>query len=82
MNKLKKNDINIRSNYLLKMNDITICYKAMFYNITKEPYESTDEAYKRLWFIIKNYKNYPNYKELVSISIINNNKNKGMEYII
>ena len=55
MNKLKKNDINIRSNYLLTMNDITICYKAMFYNITKEPYESTDEAYKRLWFIIKNY---------------------------
>lgn len=64
------------------MEDINICYKGTFYNITKEPYESTEEAYKRLWFIIKNYNNYPNYKELVSMSIINNNKNKGMEYII
>lgn len=59
-----------------------MCYKGIFYNISKEPYESTEEVYKRLWFIIKNYDKYPNYKELVSISIINNNKNKGMSYII
>ena len=28
--------------------------------ITKEPNKTTDEAYKRLWFIIKNYEKYPN----------------------
>lgn len=64
------------------MDYINLCYKGTIYNITKEPNESTEEVYKRLWFIIKNYSNYPNYKELISMSIINNNKNKGMEYYI
>lgn len=62
------------------MDNVTICYKGTFYNITKEPYETTQEVYQRLWFIIKNYSKYSNYNELISISIINNNKNKGMVY--
>jgi len=62
------------------MDDVTICYKGTFYNITKEPYETTQEVYQRLWFIIKNYSKYSSYNELISISIINNNKNKGMVY--
>jgi len=66
----------------MQMDNITICHKGTFYNITKEPYELTEEVYKRLWFIIKNFDKYPNYNELISISIINNNKNKGMEYYI
>ena len=62
------------------MDNVTICYKGTFYNITKEPYETTQEVYQRLWFIIKNYSKYSNYNELISKSIINNNKNKGMVY--
>jgi hypothetical protein len=38
------------------------------------------DVYKRGWFIIKNKKNKPDKKELISISLIDNYKNKGMIY--
>jgi len=62
------------------MDNITLCHKGIFYNISKEPFESNNDAYKRLWYIIKNYSEDINYKELISLSIININKNKGMIY--
>ena len=64
--------------------NITIFNKGRIYIINKEPYETVGDVYKRGWYIIKNIKtdnsdNY-NYTTLYSLSIINNNKNKGMTY--
>ena len=64
--------------------NITIFAKGRIYIINKEPYETVGDVYKRGWYIIKNIKtdnsdNY-NYTTLYSLSIINNNKNKGMTY--
>jgi len=64
--------------------NITIFNKGRVYIINKEPYETVGDVYKRGWYIIKNIKtdnpdNY-NYTTLYSLSIINNNKNKGMTY--
>lgn len=63
--------------------NITIFDKGRIYIINKEPYETIGDVYKRGWYIIKNIKvNKPdnNYTKLYSLSIINNNKNKGMVY--
>ena len=38
------------------------------------------DCYKRGWYIINNFKNEDNYIKLYSMSVINNNKNKGMIY--
>ena len=64
--------------------NITIFNTGRIYIINKEPYETVGDVYKRGWYIIKNIKtdnsdNY-NYTTLYSLSIINNNKNKGMTY--
>lgn len=61
------------------MDKINILYNNDIYIIDKDPYETLEETYERGWFIIKNYDNY-NYNELISESIINLNKKKGMEY--
>lgn len=58
---------------------ITIHYKSKLYDIPKEPFETISDTYKRGWFIVKNYDKY-NFAELYSLSIMMNNKNKGMEY--
>lgn len=58
---------------------ITIYHKGHLYNIEKEPVETLEQCYKRGWFIIDNYDKYE-YKELYSLSIMNNNKNYGMIY--
>ena len=62
--------------------NITIFNKGRIYIINKEPYETVGDVYKRGWYIIKNIKtdNSDNYTKLYSLSIINNNKNKGMTY--
>jgi hypothetical protein len=62
--------------------NITIFNKGRIYIINKEPYETIGDVYKRGWYIINNIKidNYDNYTKLYSLSIINNNKNKGMTY--
>jgi len=62
--------------------NITIFNKGRVYIINKEPYETVGDVYKRGWYIIKNIKtdNSDNYTTLYSLSIINNNKNKGMTY--
>ena len=63
--------------------NITIFNKGKIYIINKEPYETIGDCYKRGWYIIKNIKvnkSDNNYTKLYSLSIINNNKNKGMVY--
>ena len=65
--------------------NITIFNKGRIYIINKEPYETIGDVYKRGWYIINNIKsdnsdNSENYTKLYSLSIINNNKNKGMTY--
>lgn len=60
--------------------NITIFNKGRIYIINKEPYETVCDVYKRGWYIINNIKYDNNYTKLYSLSIINNNKNKGMIY--
>ena len=48
--------------------------------IEKEPFETYEDAYSRGWFIINNKDKYENYQQLVSLSIIHNNKKKEMHY--
>ena len=52
--------------------DILIHHKGKLYTIEKEPFETQEDVYKRGWFMIKNQGKYSD-KELVSLSIINNN---------
>ena len=61
---------------------ISLQYKGKIYNIEVEPFETMIDAYKRAWYIVKNYDSYSykNLNELYSLSIIMNNKNKGMNY--
>lgn len=58
---------------------ITVQYKSKLYDVEHEPFETLDDAYKRAWFIAKNYNTCP-YAELYSQSLIMINKNKGMQY--
>jgi hypothetical protein len=63
--------------------NITIFNNGRIYIINKEPYETIGDVYKRGWYIINNIKadkSDNNYTKLYSLSIINNNKNKGMIY--
>lgn len=61
------------------MSVISLYYCGKIYIIEKEPFETNEIAYKRAWFIVKNYDKY-NYNELVSLSKININKNNEMNY--
>lgn len=58
---------------------ITIFNNGVIHLIDKEPNENISDTYKRGWFIIKN-NHESNYNKLYSLSIITNNKNKGMIY--
>ena len=62
------------------MTNINIYYCGKIYIIEKEPFETNENAYKRAWFIVKNY-NTAAYNELISLSKININKNNGMDYL-
>jgi hypothetical protein len=59
---------------------ITIFNNGIIHLIDKEPNENISDTYKRGWFIIKNI-GESNYNKLYSLSIIANNKNKGMIYL-
>lgn len=63
-----------------KCDDILIYNKGIIHIIDKEPYETISDVYKRGWYIINNKGGEPDVKKLISDSIININKNKGMEY--
>ena len=64
------------------MEDIVINHKGLMYFIEKEPFETHDDAYSRGWFIINNKNVCSNTNQLISMSIINNCKKKGMDYNI
>jgi hypothetical protein len=65
---------------MIQTDYITIYNRGAIHIINREPYETNMDVYKRGWFIIKNKKNKPDKKELISISLIDNYKNKGMVY--
>lgn len=62
------------------MNYISIYFLGKIYNIEKDPYEINDDAYKRGWFIVKNFDKYENYDELISLSKMNIYKKNDMVY--
>jgi len=37
---------------------ISLYYAGQMYNIEQEPFETTEDSYKRAWYIIKNYGKY------------------------
>lgn len=70
---------------------ISLQYQGKIYNIETEPFETTEESYKRGWFIVKqlscdssnncnNCKDTNDIASIYSSSIIMINKNKGMIY--
>ena len=59
---------------------ITIQYQGSLYKIAQEPFETTEDSYRRGWFIIKNYDKYKTYEELYSESVIMLNTLRGMTY--
>lgn len=60
--------------------NIVIYNKGTIHIIDREPYETNQDVYRRGWYIINNKHKENNYSKLVSDSIININKNKGMTY--
>jgi len=60
--------------------NIVIYNKGAIHIIDREPYETNQDVYRRGWYIINNKNKENNYSKLISDSIININKNKGMEY--
>jgi|APGre2960657444_1045066.scaffolds.fasta_scaffold18464_5 hypothetical protein len=64
---------------------IAIYNNGVIHIIHREPYETNMDVYKRGWFIIKNKDKYNSqmlhsHHSLLSISLIDNYKNKGMVY--
>ena len=62
------------------MDDIIISHKGILYIIAKDEYETLEEAYQRGWFFINNKSKYENINQLISLSFMNNYKNKGMNW--
>lgn len=62
------------------MDSILINHNGKIYIIDKDLFETTEETYKRGWFIIREYDKYKNYNELVSRSYIYMNQKKEMIY--
>ena len=62
---------------------IAIYNNGVIHIIHREPYETNMDVYKRGWFIIKNKDKYNtphSLHSLLSISLVDNYKNKGMIY--
>ena len=62
---------------------IAIYNNGVIHIIHREPYETNMDVYKRGWFIIKNKDKYNTLlspHSLLSISLVDNYKNKGMIY--
>jgi len=64
----------------MKVDNIIIYNKGLLFTIDREPFETNASVYKRGWYIINNKNNETNNNKLISDSIININKNKGMIY--
>ena len=64
------------------MDSIILYCNGRNFKITKEPFETNEDVYKRGWFIIKNYNNISDYNELISRSIIYINEKNNMVYSI
>jgi len=65
----------------MNQNDNIVIYnKGYIHLIDKEPYETNEDVFKRGWFIVINKDNEENMNKLISMSIITNNIDKGMEY--
>jgi len=60
--------------------NIVIYNKGFIHLIDKEPYETNEDVFKRGWYIVINKDNEENMNKLISMSIITNNIDKGMEY--
>jgi hypothetical protein len=58
---------------------ISIEYRGKIYNIPEEPFETSEDSYKRGWYIVKNIQD-SSFKETYSRSLMFLNKNKGMKY--
>jgi len=63
----------------MNTNNIVIYNDGLIYKIDREPFETNKDVYKRGWYIINNY-NSKDIKSLISESIMELNKNKGMVY--
>jgi hypothetical protein len=64
----------------MQEDNIVIYNKGLLFTIDREPFETNASVYKRGWYIINNKNNETNNNKLISDSIININKNKGMIY--
>jgi|TARA_B110000444_G_scaffold97702_1_gene92728 hypothetical protein len=64
----------------MQADNIVIYNKGLLFTIDREPFETNASVYKRGWYIINNKNNETNNNKLISDSIININKNKGMIY--
>jgi len=60
--------------------NIVIYNKGYIHLIDREPFETNEDVYKRGWYIVVNKDNEENINKLLSMSIITNNIDKGMEY--
>jgi hypothetical protein len=59
---------------------ISIYNNGEIHIINREPYETNMDVYKRGWFIIKNKHCENDNNKLISISLMDIYKNKGMVY--
>ena len=59
---------------------ISIYNNGAIHIIDREPYETNMDIYKRGWFIIKNKHRESDKNKLISISLMDIYKNKGMVY--
>jgi hypothetical protein len=59
---------------------ISIYNNGEIHIINREPYETNMDVYKRGWFIIKNKHCENDNNKLISISLMDIYKNKGMIY--
>jgi hypothetical protein len=65
---------------MTQSDNIAIYNNGMIHIINREPYETNMDVYKRGWFIIKNKHLNDDKNKLISISLMDNYKNKGMVY--
>jgi hypothetical protein len=65
---------------MTQSDSITIYNNGMIHIIDREPYETNVDVYKRGWFIIKNRQSENDKNKLLSSSLMEIYKNKGMIY--
>lgn len=65
---------------MTQSDSITIYNNGVIHMINREPYETNGDVYKRGWFIIKNKQCESDKNRLLSSSLMEIYKNKGMVY--